>query len=97
MGLLGALAQHAFVKGKASQLKRRYPDAWDLGVRIASDELEKATARGEYLYGDFVKVQQLHNEVIDTLMLQSHLDNRPMHEDVWQAVGWGFLHTLLPT
>jgi hypothetical protein len=38
MGLLGALAQHAFVKGKASQLKRRYSDAWNLGVRVGSEE-----------------------------------------------------------
>jgi hypothetical protein len=97
MGLLGALARQTFVKGKALQLKRNYPDAWDLGVRIANQERDKATARGEYLYGDLIKVQQLHNEMIDALMLQSHIEGRPMHENVWQAVGWGFLHTLLPT
>ena len=70
MGLLGALAQHAFVKGKASQLKRRYPEAWALGVRVANDQLQVATTRGEYLYGDFARVQQLHDEMIDAMMLQ---------------------------
>lgn len=97
MGLLGALAQHAINRGKAAQLQRRYPEAWGLGAQIANEELAKATARGEYLYGDLTKVQALHNEVIDALMMQAHIENRRVSEDVWQAIGWGFLHTLLPT